>query len=77
MLRKSLLTALTLVIAMLLVPVQAAAESGFAKVRADGSLATVGGPDTNTATSSHLAAGPIRSSSLVHTQARLRRIRSP
>ena len=57
MLRKSLFTALTLGIAMLLVPIQAAAESGFAKVRANGSLATVGGPDTNTATSSRLAAG--------------------
>jgi hypothetical protein len=56
-LRKSLFTALTLGIAMLLVPIQAAAESGFAKVRANGSLATVGGPDTNTATSSRLAAG--------------------
>ena len=35
----------------------AAAESGFAKVRANGALVTVGGPDTNTADSTHIGPG--------------------
>jgi hypothetical protein len=51
------LVALPVVVTMFLTAGQAAAESGFAKVRADGSLATFGGPDTNTATSTRVGQG--------------------